>query len=77
MPGTTAIIIIGGGGNGPRTNTEYDTVYNVAPGDTVENSASGAVELHFTGTFTGYAVIPLAGLSGHEFTEAGSFVIYQ
>ena len=76
MPGTTAITVIGGGGGGNH-NAEYDTVYGVSEGDTAENTAGGAVELHFTGVTTGYAVIPVSGYSGYEFTEAGSFVIYQ
>ena len=76
MPASSIIIITQGGG-GTRTNTDYDVVYNVAVGDTAENTSSGSVELHFTGVTSGYAVIPVPGLSGHEFTEAGSFVIYQ
>lgn len=74
MSGASAVVILGGGG--AHTNVEYDTPYGVAIGDTAENTGTGAVELHFT-TTGGTSVIPLAGLSGYEFQEAGSITVYQ
>lgn len=75
MSGASIIIIVGG--TGPRLNTDYNTPYGVSAGDTAENTSTGAVELHFTGSVSGFSVIPVPGLSGYEFTESGSFVIYQ
>ena len=75
MSGASIVIIAGGGGG--RVNTEYDTTYQVQDGDTAENESGGAVELHFVGVISGPAVIPVPGYSGHQFTEAGSFQIFQ
>lgn len=76
MSGASIVIIAGSGGGG-NINTEYDTPYSVSAGDTAENTAGGAVELHFTGGASGYAVIPVSGYSGYQFTESGTFTIYQ
>lgn len=75
MPGAEIVIITQGGG-GNRINAEYGTPYSVAAGDTAENEGAGAKELLFT-TGSGTSVIPLAGYSGHEFTEAGTVAVYQ
>lgn len=75
MSGASIVIIMGG--TGPRLNTDYGTPYTVSAGDVVSNEAPGAVELHFTGAVSGFQVIPLSGYSGYEFTEAGSFIVYQ
>lgn len=76
MPGAEIVIITQGGG-GNRIQASFDTPYNVQAGDSAENEGSGAKELHFTGVTSGFSVIPLAGYSGYEFTESGTFTIYQ
>lgn len=74
MPASSIIIIAGSGGG--RVNTEYGQPYPVAAGDTAENEAGGAVELHYS-SGKGASVIPLAGYSGHQFDEAGTVAVYQ
>lgn len=74
MPASSIIIIAGSGGG--RTNAEYGQPYPVAAGDTAENEAAGAVELHFS-SGSGPTVIQLAGYSGHQFDEAGTVAVYQ
>lgn len=75
MPGGGIIIISGGGGS--RLNAEYGVPYAVAAGDTADNPSGGAVELHFTGDTSGFAVIPLSGYAGYQFPESGTVAVYQ
>lgn len=76
MPTSPIIIIVGSGGGGNQTNVEFGQTYNVVSGDAAQNSSSGVVDLVFTGA-NGTTTIPLPGLSGIEFEETGSFVVYQ
>lgn len=76
MPGSTSIIVIGGGG-GNRTQANYSTPYPVVAGDTVENIAiSGPnVEVTFTDNNMVTTDIYLAPGQKYTFLAAGAIVV--